>query len=439
MPIAKGFLGRIINVRWRISNGDVIIGGGVTADGHGIGYYSPDGEQVATAPPPGYFHEVVVGYPSIETIHYPLAAVAATRLTDGKFAVGYSAWFHQVHTYQEGLEYVGDLPDLLTVYNADGSKAWGALTALPFGTYPGYFTSVGAVAVAAATDGGLFAIYNPEWVINELTELSVRKYAADGTVLWTRPTGLLGSCDFGADVAAAQNGGCIVVVKTASEDPATMQAYDTDGALLWSSQTSFAQPQSPVLAQNATQDFCVCCTIWGGTVDAFDLQTGNVRWSYPVVGDNDYLVGADIGADGNVFVLIDSFDGEATSTRVEKLSPTGKFIWSKQILTSGPLSFDSTIHWSGPTGARAIAAPGNIFVVPYLVGHEVVQPVPPSTFTIYEVYDVKIHAFDQDTGEQLWEKNWGTYIPDGWWELTEEAWAQEPILGHVCTVGRSPV
>ncbi len=298
-------------------------------------------------------------------------------------------------------------------YAPDGILLW----TRQFGTSrPDYARAVavdgsGNVYVAGYTGGTL-----PGSTSAGSDDAFVRKYAADGTALWTRQFGISGY-DHAQAVAVDGSGNAYVAgftndVGSTSTwwNDAFVHKLDPDGNSLWTHQFG-AVAEAFSVAVNASGDAYVAGYTRGaltgspsaGGQDAFVRKLdadGNALWTRQFgTSSSDIARGVAVDASGNVYVAGETFgalegsNAGSNDTFVRKLSTTGTALWTRQFGTSG----------SEFANAVAVDASGNVFIAgqtSFTLGG--------MSLTTYEVF---VRILD-GTGVTVWTDQRGTTDTD---------------------------
>jgi len=236
------------------------------------------------------------------------------------------------------------------------------------------------VAVDAA--GNVYVAGNTAGILQDRTggrpdDGFLRKYAADGAVVWTRQFGT-DDYDFVSSVAVDGAGNIYLAGSTAAAFPgftyagngdAFVRQYHADGSEGWTRQFGTSEIDGAWgVAADAAGDVYVVGETWGafpgqtnaGEYDAFVRQyrsDGSEGWTSEFGGAGwDRATGAAVDSRGDVYV-VRSAVGTFTATPdydvvVRKYAPGGGILWSRHFGTGGP------------TTANGIAADslGNVYV-----------------------------------------------------------------------------
>ncbi|MBX3244177.1 MAG: SBBP repeat-containing protein [Acidobacteria bacterium] len=257
---------------------------------------------------------------------------------------------------------LGSNDAFLRRYDAEGNEVW----TRQFGT-----NSVDS-GYAADTDpeGNIYVVGDtvgtfPGQTSSGGTDAFVRKYDAEGNVLWTRQLGT-DSTDRARGVAvdasgnvyvAGQTGGSFTGQTNAGSDDIYVRKYDTDGNEIW------------------TRQFGTTSFDWASSI-AVDT-TGNI-----------YMTG-DVGGtlpDHSSLGFQDSF--------VRKYSADGSVLWTRQFGTNG----------NDNTRGIAVDQSGNSYVAGYTNGSF-------PGFTRVGLEDAFIRKYDAD-GAEVWTRQFGTASAD---------------------------
>ena len=258
-------------------------------------------------------------------------------------------------------------------YDPDGSVVW----ARQFGT------SGDDVAWDVAVDGSGNVLV-AGWTYGSLEGASaggsdafVRKYDADGSVVWTRQFGTSDD-DFARGVAVDASGNVLVSGNTrgsleganAGNLDAFVRKYDADGSVVWTRQfgTSGLDGANGVAVDTSGNVLVAGWTrgslegVNAGGADAFVRKydpDGTVVWTRQFgTSDDDFARGVAVDESGNVLVSGDtrgSLEGESAGgadAYVRKYDPDGSVVWTRQFGTSS----DDT------AGAVAVDGSGNVLV-----------------------------------------------------------------------------
>jgi outer membrane protein assembly factor BamB len=306
-----------------------------------------------------------------------------SRATVGGLVPAWSADFgvHDPPVVAGGLLYVTDREGVHAVDASTGAFVW---TADPGGNSHWSGVSAGWNAVFTASTGGRLSL----WSLDASTGVVVWEAEVEGGNGITRPV------PAGDMVFLATH-------VTTGDEPGTLHAYDaatgterwsrtsehrfsvpaivggvvythttgtvfaldgSTGAVLWESQAGSVVPDE----RTTVADGMVFAATEGGDLDAFDAETGELRWSV--------RVGTGLGpgvavADGRVYASFGRFDVRLTAIE----AATGSTLWTVPYLV-------------GFTEASPTAANGVVYMAGAPEG----------------IYDSGLYALDAVTGEQLW-------------------------------------
>ena len=220
-----------------------------------------------------------------------------------------------------------------------------------------------AAALAAGPDG---SIYVAGYTYGSLEGSSaggqdafVRKYDANGNVLWTRQFGTAG-VDYAYALTAGPGGIYVAGWTTgalegtnAGEQDAFVRKYDADGNVLWTRQFGTASfDYAEALAAGPDGGIYVAGQTWGplggiffGVIDAFLRKydpDGNVLWTQQIgtPGDDDSR-GVTVGPDGSIYVsgwttgALEGSNAGGFDAFVRKYDANGNVVWTRQFGTTG--------------------------------------------------------------------------------------------------------
>jgi len=447
-PVDEDFLQTIVEVGWSTA-GSGVVGGMRASNGDCARVFLPD-DSIIGGPAVGALAVLRVGfsgdpglpYPPDQQANYWMNAFDCCQLSNKKFAVGFTTFgkvlggdaapfvWGPYGTFDNEQIHHSFRPQpsgLLQVYNADGSLAWSALP--PLG--PDFFKGAGVVSVAACRGGDLAVAFSTIKA-NSTTggvalPATVRRYSSNGAVKWSRPLTVSGADSMlirGLSVTGTKDGG-LAVAYPASTTSVAVRKYSSKGVLLWAQTLAPIvgyQNLSPVCSRAATGDFFVV-TVQVDRVVAIDANTGEILWEKMFdVNVGDFVIGADVGADNQVFILVDNFVDVVTNTRIIRVDGlTGATVWSKPVLTSGPLPRDGSSFWStnnvgfsgGGTGLQIVAPQGEV-IIGYNNGTQHEAIITGGTSRFYETYEVRVRAFNQSDGSPAWTEPWSSdWTPAG--------------------------
>lgn len=208
------------------------------------------------------------------------------------------------------------------------------------GHYGGYYNDAG-YSSAPTTDGGLFVAGSTYSFGNGDHDIYVLKVDSIGDTLWSRTFGGA-STDFGRDVIATNDSGCIVVGSTASsgagKEDMIILAVNSDGSLRWSKTYGGANSDEAWSVRSTSDgNLIVCGTTSSSGAGYGDLwlfkmsMTGDSIWARTFGG-----VGGESGMavreafDGYVAIgSTGSFGAGYSSIYAVKTSFAGDSVWAK--------------------------------------------------------------------------------------------------------------
>jgi len=250
----------------------------------------------------------------------------------------------------------GDRDAFLRKYDSNGEVVW----TRQFGT-AAYDL---AYALTADTDGGIYVV---GWTTGAFddgggsagsVDAFVRKYDADGKVVWTRQFGTA-TFDYGEAVTAGPGGiyvagqtwGQFVGTNTGVID-AFVRKYDFDGNLQWTQQIDTNGGYTDTRGITADSDGIYVSgwtqgSLEGNNAGQYDAllrkydKDGNMVWTRQFgTGGNDYAYPLMVGPDG-IYVAgytdgsLDGSNAGGLDSFVRKYDSYGSVLWARQFGTSG--------------------------------------------------------------------------------------------------------
>ncbi|MGE3467402.1 MAG: FG-GAP-like repeat-containing protein [Pyrinomonadaceae bacterium] len=259
----------------------------------------------------------------------------------------------------------GDFDAFVRKYDSAGNEIW----TRQFGTTTFDLAAaiavdpIGNIYITGITTGTFPGQTNPGGF-----DAFVRKYDADGNEVWTRQTGLP-FIDFATDIALDRSGNVVVVGSFQINFPfidqdAFVRKYDAEGNLVWMRQFGTSGSGSFDDASSVAVDTEGNSYVIGNTVGAFPGQTssgaddvfvrqydasGNDIWTRQFgTAVDDFAYGAAVDAEGNSYVAgwtLGSLPGQTSSGSrdafIRKYDATGGEVWTRQFGTSGGEGVDA--------------------------------------------------------------------------------------------------
>ena len=329
-----------------------------------------------------------------------------------------------------GITFNADRNFTILKINTNGDTLW---TRRLDGSSPGSLDE--AVDIALDANGNVYAT---GWTKNsgQSNDATTVKLDANGNFIWQQAfNGVANESDRGAAIIVAPNGTIYVAGRTdtdpsstASNDNALLLAYTNAGTLLWSKQyngTGNSNDRFTNLRLNADGTLFAIGRTWNGTNDDFLVikydGNGNALNTAVIDGGNgnDNPLYSLLAADGNLYVVGQTGEGNNSDAVLMKYNSAGALEWNKKYVGSATaedffasltVSPDGTIYAGGGIDevANPLAPKYKGIIIKYDINGNQIGEYTQSNTTSFSNEVTNIIAADNNTILAAFRVNIGT-------------------------------